>query len=215
MSEPRAITDRDIDALRLARMVSFRAASTGLGHIRAIYEGAEPPADPYLFTKTQEGTELSPFSAYRDIWVPGSVSDSSGIMGMDPMLPREDYPLIGWELLQSTRVNEEWQTVVHHLQPGDRLALEFKADWHTSKLVRDKGLHIDVLFLKVDRSWASPPRRFKFLLSSLAGLDNSARMVRQFGCWAHGLAHGGETTDLRRYFPGHPQFEETDAESNV
>jgi hypothetical protein len=85
-----------------------------------------------------------------------------------------------YESILSARFDEEWVTTAAMLKPGDRLTLMFKADWGTSELAANAGLHVDVLSLRVMRGepFAKGSKRLDFHIGTRVTLDNSARMVR-------------------------------------
>lgn len=72
-------------------------------------------------------------------------------------------------MLHGCRYNAEWQTIVSFLRAGDRLELEFWADYYL-----EGNIYVDSLRLHVHRG----EKRMVFLVSVEVSTDDLARMIR-------------------------------------
>lgn len=80
-----------------------------------------------------------------------------------------------FEMLSSSKYSDTWQTIAGLLKIGDEIRLKWTADYGSSPVTREAGVHVDQLLLMVQRANGS---RLHFIVRQSTCRDNTARMCR-------------------------------------
>lgn len=156
---PHGLTKDDLAALKKADRIIFQHYD-GYSRIRAV----------------KDANRDGPFTgeAEREIKTGFRLIDYSG-HGGDRRFSREDAREGRFAAFDMSWGDEATQTAMGLLRAGDFLKLEWSADAGTSDYLRAVDYHCDRLALKVYRG----KKVLTFLLSTQAGPDNTARMIRK------------------------------------
>lgn len=158
MAELRALDKIDIAALRKAEDVCFFHREDR-SYIRAIKRAPQATtANPFLTEQVREidcGTDWHDFEG------------SDGIS-------REPPYFDGFAMVNNSRYADIWPTLSTLLKPGDTLTLSWRRGAWNSEVVRQAGLHGDVLYLQIHRG----KHTLTFFVDHSMGPDNTARMIR-------------------------------------
>lgn len=100
-----------------------------------------------------------------DVNVPSTFSYGGGIV-------RANDDVRAYQGVMSPRFQEHWTTVLGYLKAGDAVTLLWNANGHRNPLVREAGLAVDGLDIRVDRG----NRRMTFHIDLHVTAYNSARM---------------------------------------
>lgn len=80
-----------------------------------------------------------------------------------------------FSMIGSCQFDNCYMSVTNILKPGDELTLSWEKDYLTSNLLKDAGLHGDVLLLKITRK---NNKSLIFNINQSITLNNSARMIQ-------------------------------------
>lgn len=173
-TEPYALTNEDVAALRLADSLAFYHYE-GRDYIRAWLRGGYS-GNPRIFTRREQQLfpdTHDPQDRERRISCTGSVYGYTPD-GEHDWTDQQHPDVSCYEPGVGGRYLATWATLASLIKPGDRLALKWIADIH-ERLTRDYRLHCDTLHLVITRG----KRVLTFLLSDRVSPDNSARMIRR------------------------------------
>lgn len=138
-------------------------------------------ADAIAFRHTPEGSTIECIKKDRDEYGEKERRREITVLGTvfngydsDGGRSRGEEMHYGFAYFGSAQYTESWRTVASLLKVGDNLRLEFRTDDGTNGYAKTAGLHVDELYLRVERAG----KRLYFLLDVSVCQNNSARMCR-------------------------------------
>lgn len=119
------------------------------------------------------------------------ISVAGNVHGYDHHASSRAMPLCrAYASILSAQFSETWKSIASVLRTGDRLMLDFRADHFANGYTKAVtggqtydgtsfgDIHVDALFLRIERGEAPKVKRLKFLVDVTACPNNSARMIQ-------------------------------------
>jgi hypothetical protein len=100
------------------------------------------------------------------------IAAQSRITAYEGGAPLDEFQAFHYEM--SAQWGEVWPTLVRRITALSALTLHWVAD-NNSPSIKDAGLHMDALYLQIDKENA---RRETYLVRSSCSLNNIARMIQ-------------------------------------
>jgi len=160
---PHRLTAIDLNCLRQADDACFYLNTEGIPAY---------PEDEAGIKLVKRGAYDDPFSQDKYHFIPCK-------MYLDRVTGFKDAT-VGFEMIHAGKYNDNWQTIIGVMKPGDVITLEWRPDYHQNGYMQkaEPVLHGDALYLVVTRQLKRGQKRMSFLISAQCCPNNTARMIK-------------------------------------